>query len=790
MNNRNLIKNYVEFLLRHRLAILTLVPLLVLCLGVFASRISFDTNYRIWFEESDPYLQSYDRFISEFGNDDMFVVAFEDESGVLQEKALKSIQRITERMWNVTGIIRVDSITNHQATRAIDDGISIEALFPEEGRITPDQIEIAKRYIESEPLVKGALITNNNQVAMIRGRFAPSAIDPLLPSVVYGEIMEVLSEESKLTGYKYYIAGGPITDQAFDQVAQSDVGRLIPIVLGVLALLLLLFLRSITAMLIPMGVAVLSIVATMGLTGLMGYKLNTITASVPHIILGLTVAATLHLLFTFFRQRNDAKSSAKALIAAMQKNLYPLVITSTTTAVGFYSFIFSTVVPIKRLGFMVGSASMIIVLLTITLVPVLLSYYPDVKKTEKNGVTRVNILGLVTRLSHWVVRNSKQVVMGSAMVSLIFIAFIPNVVIDSNPSKYFSKDFWFSQSIDFLETRGSGGAVYEIVVRGRDAEAVKTVAYMQDLEKLTNYLKSGAPTQYANVSSLSGVVSSINRSLHSDDSQFYKVPLTDEEIAQYLLLYTLSVPQGQSINDRLNVDYSASRVTVIRPLVGSQQSRADIDAIMAWSRQNLHHVSIEFTGRDVLYTNMGNNVSDSLIRSLLFAVVIVTLLIMIIFRSLKAALVSLIPNLLPIAFVVGFMSMSNIMLDVGTIMVVSVGLGIAVDDTIHFLSHYFRATREGKSSGAAITETLTSIIVPITVTTISLASAFLIFMMADFMPNYYFGLLIAMVLSIALIADVTLLPALLYQLDKYNLKKSLSLHSSEGRSQSVLIVQK
>ncbi len=257
----------------------------------------------------------------------------------------------------------------------------------------------------------------------------------------------------------------------------------------------------------------------------------------------------------------------------------------------------------------------------------------------------------------------------------------------------------------------------------------------------------------------------INRALHGDEDAYHVIPASDAEVAQYLLLYTLSVPVGQDINDRMNVNGSASRITVIRPLVSTKVSRHNIDTIEAWAKQHLHVASIEFTGRDVLYTNMGNNLTDSMASSMLWDMVVILPLLVLMFRTATASIVSIFANVGPLIIVMGLMALVGIDLDVGTLMVAGLGLGIAVDDTVHLLANYYRERRAGARADAAAVRTMAHMGTPAALTTVTLSLSFLVFVGADFLPNLYFGLLISLVIGFALLADLTLTPALLSWID-------------------------
>jgi uncharacterized protein len=764
MKIADIVSKYAAWIIRRRIPVLIAMTLAVVFMSAFAGRVTFDTNYRIWFEEDDPYLVKYDKFIREFGNDDTFVVAFEDRQGILRPPAIASLQRLTDKLWQMRGVIRVDSLTNFQATSAVADGISVSDLFPAEKPVNAELLRSASDYIAKEPLIVGSLISANKQVAVIRGKFAPNAANVQSPAEVYGQLKTILDQETKLSGYTFHIAGGPITDEAFDQVAQSDMGRLMPILLLVMIAILGVMFFSVWAVIIPLGVGAATIMVTMGVNGLLDFKLNAVTASSPQLLLGLTVATVMHLLSTFLDAKGRDMSSPDAARYALEDNLVPIVLTNVATALGFASFMVGNVVPVSRLGFVACVGSVVLTLLALTVVPALLSFYP--KRARRSLSVRLDLSSVFQRLGRFAVANFKKVIMVWVGVTVLFAIFTPQLVVDSNPMLYFKPGYWFRDSIDFMEKRGSGGAVYEIVVRGSGPDSIKTVQYMRDLDKLTRYLSKEAPGDFRNVYSLSTIVRNINRSMHGDDPAYHVIPNDASEIAQYLLLYTLSVPVGQDINDRMNVTSSASRITVVRPLVSTRTSRENIDKISAWAGKNLTHAKIEFTGRDVLYTNMGNNITESLIGSLGFDVLVIIPLLLLMFRSVTASVVSVFANVGPLIIVLGLMGAFGIMLDVGTLMVAALGLGIAVDDTVHLLSHYFKYRRQGKRADDAAIGTMAHIGTPAAATTLTLMCSFLVFLAADFQPNFYFGILISVVVALALLADLTLTPALLYWMDR------------------------
>jgi predicted RND superfamily exporter protein len=441
----------------------------------------------------------------------------------------------------------------------------------------------------------------------------------------------------------------------------------------------------------------------------------------------------------------------------------PVFLTEFTTALAFYSYFATPLVPIQRLGFMAGHGTMIMFIFSMTLTPAALTFFPD-KRKVKTDYNKPH--AYFRAIGNYMLGRPRTVVLVWAALALGAAGFTRFVHVDSDPVNYFSPSYWFRQSVDFIEKQGSGAAVYEIVVRGDGPGSIKTAAYMRELDRLDRYLREEAPGGLVATMSISSVVRKINTALHGDDPAYDAIPGDDAAVSQYLFLYGLSVPVGQDLNDRINVDASATRLTAVRHLVSTQTSRQNIDIITNWAQAHLHNVTVEFTGRDVLYTNMGNNITKGLVDSFSLALFSIMIVMFLTFRSFKCAIVGLIVNVVPLLLTLGLMGVFRITLDVGTIMVADLGLGIAVDDTIHFLSHYRRQMRKGSTARAAILEMFGQLGTPLFVTTTVLVGSFMVFVFADFMPNFYFGVLISALIVIALLVELSLTPAMLYLWDR------------------------
>ena len=297
----------------------------------------------------------------------------------------------------------------------------------------------------------------------------------------------------------------------------------------------------------------------------------------------------------------------------------------------------------------------------------------------------------------------------------------------------------------------------EIVLDSGVEDGFKEPAFLKKVDDFQTWLDT-LPFVTSSTS-IVDILKAMNQSLNEDRAEAYRLPNTKNGIAQQFLLYTMSVPQGMDVNDRVTVKNDAIRMTSAWDIHDSATVINAIDEVEAKARSlglNAH-----ITGKAQLWQRMNPYVVNTFVTSLSIAIVTMSLLMVVVFRSVKLGLLAMLPNTLPLIFGAALLVLIGQDLDMGAVIAFSFCLGIAVDDTVHFMSNYARMTREGKAAHESIAQIFTHTAPALLTTTIILVLAFGAFMFASFLPNRNFGLFVAVILSLALIADLTLLPALL-----------------------------
>lgn len=749
-------KKYIDFLDRFKWAIAVAIPLLVLMLSSNLKNLEFEGDYRIWFDEESQLIKDYDEFRKVFGNDTGITVAFKDENGIFTKKALKTIDTITQKMWRMQHIARVDSLSNFQYVHADPedrDNVLVEDFIQDIDSATKEYLASKKEIALNDRDIRGAFVSEDGKTAMILARLTPKVNDDGDKSFyILKELEEILEPLRKETGYMFWLNGGPPLNASFVTIAQNDGGTFTPLVIFTVLVLLYALFRRVSGALIPMGVVVLTFLTVLSIQVLLGYKLNNFTANIPVFIVAIGIADAVHVYIVWLMYKREGKSTRESVYLSMQKNMLPIFLTSLTTAIGFASLGISHVVPVSTLGIATASGAILAFLISVFWMPsVLLLLKKEIKpqnlKSEKNRIDNFHY-------GHFIVNHDKKIILITLGIFVVLAAGLFKVKVDSNTIRYFDKEVEIRKSTDFLQENLTGPMAYEIVVDSGRANGIKDPDFLKTVEKFYEEYREKYP-DIRHMNSLMDVIKRFNIVLNQSDT----IPKDQNLIAQYLLLYSLSLPQGMEINDKMDINERFLRVTANVNIVDTSKDLEMIEWAEKWWEKTPY--SAKVNGQTKMFAHMQKDVTDTLIYSMSLAIFLVSLVMFLIFRNLRLIWVFLIPNILPIALVLGVMGWLGINIDLGVAVSGAIILGVAVDDTIHFLVKYFEARKRDLNIEEAFDYVLKYAGKAILFTTIILSVAFAMFMGSDFLPNFNFGVVTAIALIIAFIVDMVLLPALL-----------------------------
>jgi len=781
-------RKYGEWVVRWRWPVLIGSLLLIAVLGYFAARQHYYNPYEMWFLPDDPALVAYRQLTRQYGEDDFVIIAFRDAAGVFSNKALEAILDLTERLERTPLMDKVTSITNYQYIQArvnakgeeelvVDDLIERQELpLPAEELRRREQIALGEKPVIGSLLGAPAGAGMSATATAVVARVSISEDQPENTVRVVESIRAVARDIGARHGYRLHVAGVPVVDHAFETFGRRETITFTSLLLATVAVLLGVAFRRARGVVLPCGVVVLALVPALGIMALLGIWLNPLTTIMPQILITVGIAEAIHLVASFFDARRRGLPRDAAVVDTIRENFTACMITSLTTAIGFASLATATVLPMRELGIGASVGVVFAWFLSFTFLPAALAVWPDRRAGEAApevaGGAGTPMDRILEGSARFVAERPRKVIAGMLILFAAVIGFAVQMRVETSYKNMFKPATDLRQGLAFIEAHLGGSEDMEISIDSGRSDGVKDPAFLRKLETIQAFLASQA--QASHTFSVLDILKRMNEVMHNNDPALHLVPDTADLSAQYLLLYTLS-SRREDLKDRIDVDNRWTRLSVRLRAQSSAETLALAERVRRFIRDRFPELTANVTGKALLYTAMHEDMAANTITSFATAFIPITLVLALVFRSLAVGVLSMVPNLLPILAVAGLMGLLGIPLDPGSAMVASVGIGIVVDDTVHFFSRYLGHRAAEASPPESVRRTLQEVGRPVIYTTFILALGFALFTFSQFNFIAYFGQLATCVILLALSADLLLTPALLLAFDgtRYFLTKKM-----------------
>lgn len=746
---------------RASVVIATILALIVAA-TIGAKNLYFRGDYGIFFDGTNPQLQAYNTIQATFSKTDNinFVVAPKD-GDLFTPKTLSLIRDLTHDSWQIPFSSRVDSLANYQHTEATEDDLLVEDLLLDEYPLTPQRIEKIQRIALQEPLLRNSLVSSNGDVAVINVTLQMPKIDETTEIATITDHTRALLDQYRADypDVDFYQAGIVTMNRTFTDIAKRDSSTLVPAMLFIVLTLLVFMLRTVTAVLATLIVIIGSVTATMGLSGWAGMFLSAATVNIPTLVLTLAVADCVHVIATMRQGMRRGLTKHDAIQHSTKLNAMPVLITSVTTALGFLMMNASDSPVLRDLGSLAAVGIMIACFLSLTLLPALLTIFPmkAVEKQEKTVTWTDALANLVV--------NQRKIILPLSVVALVGASLLlPKNIVNDEPVKYFSVESEFRQAADFMEDNISGMTMISIAVDSQQPQGITDPAFLKVLAQFTQWLRAQPETDH--VASLSDTLKRLNMNMHGDDPSWYRLPENKALAAQYLLLYEMSLPYGLDLNNQLNVDKSSVRLTLTTKNLGSKGLVTMEARIFDWFEENAPDYQIMTSSPNMMFAHISETNMASMLGTLPITLLFISAFMFFALRSLRLGLISLIPNIAPALLGFGVWSFWSGEINLGLSVVITLTLGIVVDDAVHFLSKYQIARKEGRTTEAAVRYAFSTVGRALWITTVVLVAGFLVLASSSFRLNSDMGQLSALIIFIALVVDFLLLPSMLMLFDR------------------------
>ncbi|WP_028862772.1 efflux RND transporter permease subunit [Psychromonas aquimarina] len=770
-----MIDKFFGFAARHPVWVILAFLAFTILAASGAQKLVFKSDYRIFFDESNPQLTAYESMQKIYSkSDNVTFIVVPKEGDVFTREHLAGLKKLTKASWQIPYSTRVNSLTNFQYTYAEEDDLIVEDLVMDAQNLSASDISRIKQAAVNEPQLVNKIVSASGHVSVVDVSVKLPGLDPAAEVPQVAGYVRKLKDDfiAQNPGSQVYLSGMVMLNNAFAESSLEDGSTLVPAMFLIVVITIGFLLRTISGTFATVLVVVMSIAGAMGLAGWMGFFLSGASASAPTIILTLAVADCIHILASMFYEMRHGADKASAIQKSLKINLQPVFLTSITTAIGFLSMNFSEIPPYRDLGNIVAMGAMLAFIFSITIFPALLSVLPIRVKVQAEGKKNN-----MARLADLVITKRRLLLPVISVCVIVLAVFIPKNEINDDFVKYFDSSVPFRSATDYMQENLSGLTLLELSVKSGRAGGINDPQFLKTVDQFSDWLRGQKETDHVNT--LTDVLKRLNKNMHGDDPAWYKLPETQEMAAQYLLLYEMSLPYGLDLNTQLNVDKSSTKlIATFKNLTSSQQIELG-ERLEAWFKSNAPQYELDTASPSFMFAHIGQKSIVSSLVGTVAALIVISIILGFALKSWRYGLISLLPNLLPAAVAFGIWALINGQIGMSLSMVIGMTLGIVVDDTVHFLSKYLHARRNNNSDAAdAVHYAFAHVGGALWITTLVLVAGFTVLAQSSFKLNGDMGMLTAITILAALIIDFLFLPPLLIALD--NMKNRKAAHSSDA----------
>ncbi|BFM17463.1 MMPL family transporter [Maricurvus nonylphenolicus] len=758
---------------------------MVLITAVFvvgASRLGVNTDIRVFFSEDNPQLLDFEALENTYTkNDNIFIAISAKDKTVFNRDTLAVIEALTKESWTIPYSSRVDSLTNFKHSYAQGDELIVEDLVRHADRLSAERLTEVEQIALSEPLLINRLISEDARVTGINiDVIKPDSGENVAPEIADFVRQLVADYQLRYPELEFYLTGWIMIDSTMGEGAERDMQDLIPAMFLVLILVMGFCLKSVSGTLAAVLVIILSMLVGLGAGGWMGIKISGPSSTAPPIILTLALADSIHVLLTIFQRMYQGDNRYRAIITSLKINMRPLFITSATTLLGFLSMNYSDVPPFRDLGNMVAVGIAAAFFYSVMLLPALMAVLLPKHMVAKEKAKRDT--ALVRRFSAVVIQYRQGIMWFTTALALVISLGIYRIELNDDFIRYFDESYDYRVDSEFVMDNLTGLYTIEYSLDSGQSKGIHDPDFLRHVEKFSAWYET--QPEVTHVNSLIPILKKLNMNINADDPRYYRIPDDTNKIAQYLLLFELSLPFGQDLNNQINVDKSSLRMTVSLTDVTANDVRAIDARAQAWLKDNVPaHMISEGTGLAVMYAHLSERNIKSMLAATFGALVLISFILIFAFRSIKYGLMSLIPNLAPAIMAFGVWGFTMQTIGMPAAVLVSLAVGIIVDDTVHFISKYLHARRSlNKPPYEAIHYTFETVGKALLITTVTLVVGFSVLSLSGYKPNSDMGIMTGIIISVALIFDFLFLPVLMLMLDD---TKEAEEESIESPSQAV-----
>ena len=749
-------RRIADILYRRRILLTALILIGAVLLAPRANVTRIDNDLTAWFSRDDPIYREYERFRDEFGGTRNLIVAIKAPSRdrMFQAETFRALEELSADIERVEAVERVSSLATATVVDArpappgidADDELDVRKLVKD--LETVGAAAVGERALSDE-LLRGDLISSEGTVTAVIVFFDERRIDEIRGRVI--EEIRAHVAARLPAGFEAHVNGSLEISETYNRITLENQTKFTPPILLLTLIAIYAMFRSWRYTLLTMGAVLVSVVWTLGLYDLIGFNYNVLSSMIVPLVIVLAISDDVHIL-QFYGEARRNGTPEEAFKSTVSHLVAPLLGASGTTALGMASLATSSIVAVREFGLGSAIGVMVDFGISIVLMPTLLGWL----KPEKARPPQAWFEGPMRAVAAFTTRRPVWVTGVAVILTLVSLAGLMRLRVDTNHINFFSSSHPLSRSAAIIDTDLSGIYTFQVFLEGSE-DSLKQPDALGRMDRLEEQLRTLPFVK--KVTGLADYVKRVHRELGQD--RVAGVPADASVIAQELFVFGLGDEGRMELERVAASDFSKAQITVklasmSSDLVFEQVERADVLAREIFEGSGIRAT---VTGSGRLFATLDHYLVTSQIGSFSTAFVTVFGVIFLVFRSWRFGVLAIIPNLIPVLAVFGVMGWLDISLNVATVMLASVALGVVDDDTIHFISRYRKETAMGAGTDEAITLATAHEGRAALTTALINSCAFAVLAFSEYRPTAWFGGLLALTMIVAFLAEIFVLPA-------------------------------
>ncbi|MGQ9464148.1 MAG: efflux RND transporter permease subunit [bacterium] len=734
-----------RLILKFRIFIILVILGITLFFGYFLKDIKINPDLTSYLPETDPFVKLARYIGDEYGGNLLAIIALETDD-VFNYRTIQDISHLTNEFKHVPGVQYVMSLANILDIKSTEEGIEIVRLIDEyDLPVTEEELKTLKEYTLAKDIYKG-IVSRDAQVTLIVCRLSSGGME------IARELREIV-ENSDLSE-KYYFAGLPFQMLDVSDLVIKDIKLLIPFIIAVLIIVLWSSYRSLLLVLLPLVGVGFSTIWTIGLMGLLKVPLTIISNIIPVILIAVGSAYGIHII-SKFQEEKPGQNTAVAISNCLSRVFIPVLLACVTTVIGFVSFIFgSYLTMIREFGIFTALGVFFAFINAMIFIPSMLAMLPAKLVIQENPSNREE--SFLTPLAKFVLKNRFLIVIISILIVIFFGLTISRIDRKVDFLDYFKADSRIKKTEELIIKEFGGSVPIQILINGD----LQDPQVLNEVQKLTDFLNTLGEVN--NPVSIIDYVKEMNYAIVGKK----EIPDTPEKVANLFFLIEGEEAIAQFINADKTEGVLQATVKGLYTKNSADMMKQIEDYLMKHSTEHCH---FQLTGTAKIYDRLDQSLLRSQLQSLIMAVVLIFLCLIFLVGSVSVAVAGLVPIGFTLITVFGFMGLVKIPLDVATVLVGSVSIGIGIDYTIHFINRLRQEVAYNKDIKGAILTTISTTGKPIVINMFTVMSGFLILIFANLIPLENFGILVSLTMLSSGFSALLILPSLMLVLKiKFN----------------------